>query len=123
MGLPPSDPERRHEWLKGLEDATNLGAFVEGKLAGHLALIPGNRMAEMCCFVHQDFRRRGVAMALGRTAVEECHKAGIAAMWVLIDSGNLSARNGLLKFGFHAAWEDLREGQYVLPIRKAEAAA
>lgn len=121
MGLPPGDPEKRREWLADLRKGVNLVAFVDGQLAGHLALMPGPDIAEIACFVHQDFRRRGVATALMRQAVKEAEEAGLSAIWVLIDSSNDAARQGLRNFGFRAAWEDLREAQYVLPVLKAVA--
>ena len=71
QGLPPINPERRKAWLLKLRCGVNLVAFLEGKLAGHLALVPIGDAAELTCFVHQDFRRRGVATALTLEAVEE----------------------------------------------------
>jgi ribosomal protein S18 acetylase RimI-like enzyme len=118
MGLPPADPVERRAWLAGLRNGVNLVAFVNDSLAGHLALMPGPDFAELACFVHQDFRRRGVATALVRQSVREAEAAGLSAIWVLIDSSNTAARQGLRNFGFRAAWEDLREAQYVLPVPK-----
>ncbi len=119
MGLPSSNPAQRRAWLADLRKGINLVAFVDGRLAGHLALMPGPEIAELACFVHQDFRRRGVALALAGQAVKEAEAAGMSAIWVLIDSSNAAAREGLRKFGFRAAWEDLQEAQYVHPLRKA----
>jgi GNAT superfamily N-acetyltransferase len=109
MGLPPSDPERRKDWLKTLLGGINLIAMCEDQPAGHLALMLGGRSAEMAIFVHQAFRRRGVATALANEAVRVCRQKGLHALWVLISSDNNAARRGLLNYGFHTAWESLGE--------------
>ncbi len=116
LGLPPRDPERRSAWLDHLETGINLLAFVEGKVVGHLALMPSGQSAEMALFVHEDFRRQGVAKALVEAAAEEARARGLRHLWVLISSYNSPARNGLCKFGFKAAWEDLGEMQMVLAL-------
>jgi len=114
LGLPPAEPSRRQAWLRSLSDAVNLIAFVDGKLAGHLALLAVDEdAAEVMCFVHQDFRRQGIATALCRAARDEAKEAGYQRISVFINSHNLGARHGLLRFGFEPVWEDLEEAEYV----------
>lgn len=114
LGLPPKEESRRRVWLTTLRASVNLGAFVDGKLAGHLALLPVDAdAAELMCFVHQNFRRQGVATSLCRTALEEAKEAGYQRLSVFINTHNLGARHGLLKFGFEPVWEDLEEAEYV----------
>jgi RimJ/RimL family protein N-acetyltransferase len=114
LGLPPKEPSRRTAWLKTLQDSLNLAAFVEDKLAGHVALLAiDDDSAELMCFVHQDFRRQGVATALLRNALDHARKAGYQRISVFINTHNLGARHGLLKFGFEPVWEDLEEAEYL----------
>jgi RimJ/RimL family protein N-acetyltransferase len=114
LGLPPAEPSRCQAWLRTLNEAVNLVAFVDGKLAGHLALLAVDEdAAELMCFAHQDFRRQGVATALCRAARDEAKEAGYQRISVFINSHNLGARRGLLKFGFEPVWEDLEEAEYV----------
>jgi RimJ/RimL family protein N-acetyltransferase len=115
-GLPPADADRRHAWLNELRQGINLVAIVENELAGHLALMSIGDAAELTCFVHQHFRRRGLATALARAAVEEAQAVGYHRISVFIDTHNLGARRGLLKLGFRTVWEDLEEGEYVYPL-------
>ena len=114
LGLPPRAAERRQGWLRSLRNALNLVAEVEGKLAGHLALLAVDQSAaELMCFVHQDFRRQGIATALCRVALDQAKAAGYQRISVFINTHNRRARRGLLKFGFEPVWEDLEEAEYV----------
>ena len=116
LGLPPVDPERRKVWLAELSRGMNFGAFAGDLLAGHLALLPTGDRAELVCFVHQDYRRRGIAWALAEAAVEAARPAGIKSIWVLVDNMNFAARRGLTKFGFRLTWEDQREAEFVYDL-------
>ena len=114
LGLPPKEPARRRAWLATVRDSVNLVASAGGQLAGHAALLAvDDDSAELMCFVHQDSRRQGVATALARAALAEAKEAGYQRISVFINTHNLGARRGLLKFGFEPAWEDLEEAEYV----------
>ena len=112
LGLPPRDAARRATWLAGLREGINLVAFAAGKLVGHLVLLSLGETAEMSAFVHQDFRRQGIGTAMVFAAVEQGRAAGYTRLVVFIDTRNRAARQGLLKFGFRATWEDLQEAEY-----------
>ena len=114
LGLPPKEESRRRAWLSTLRTAVNLVAFVDGKLAGHAALLAvDDDSAEMMCFVHQDFRRQGVGTSLARGVMDQAKERGYQRISVLINTHNPGARRGLLKFGFEPVWEDLEEAEYV----------
>ena len=100
LGLPPRAAERRQAWLRSLRNALNLVAEVESA-------------AELMCFVHQDFRRQGIATALCCVALDQAKAAGYQRISVFINTHNRAARRGLLKFGFEPVWEDLEEAEYV----------
>ena len=114
LGLPPKEASRRAAWLRTLRTADNLVAFADGTLAGHAALLAvDDDSAEFMCFVHQDFRRQGIATSLARAAMEHAKEAGYQRVSVFINTHNLDARRGLLKFGFEPVWEDLEEAEYM----------
>lgn len=114
LGLPPKEASRRAAWLRTLRTADNLVAFAGGQLAGHAALLAvDNDSAEFICFVHQNFRRQGIGTSLARAAMEHAKDAGYQRISVFINSHNLGARRGLLKFGFEPVWEDLEEAEYI----------
>ena len=116
LGLPPRDAARRSAWLDHLWTGINVVAVIEGRVAGHLALMPSGQAAEMALFVHQDFRRQGVGAALFPAAAEEARARGLRHLWVLVSNDNFPARAGLRRFGFRPAWEDLGEVQMILPL-------
>jgi ribosomal protein S18 acetylase RimI-like enzyme len=116
LGLPPGASERRQAWLTSLQAGINLVALVEDRIAGHLALMPAEQAAEMAVFVHQEFRRQGLASSLTTAAVELARARGLRALWVLISSSNVAARNGLRNFGFRTAWESMGEVQMVYAL-------
>ena len=109
LGLPPRDSIRRQAWLASLRTDTNFVASLEGRIVGHLALMPVGHSAEMALFVHQDFRRQGIATALARAAVEDARSQGLRFIWVWISGNNSAARIGLYKFRFHTVQESLGE--------------
>jgi RimJ/RimL family protein N-acetyltransferase len=114
LGLPPKEASRRQAWLRTLRTADNVVAFVDGKLAGHAALLAvDDDSAEMMCFVHQDFRGRGVGTSLARAVIQHAKENGYQRVSVFINTHNLGARRGLLQFGFEPVWEDLEEAEYV----------
>src|SRR5437667_9253087 len=84
LGLPPPDPTLRRYWLEELRRGINLVAYVDGALVGHLTLLPTGGAVEMMTFVHQGFRRQGVATALTKAAIEEAELGGFYYIWLLI---------------------------------------
>lgn len=104
MGLPPSDADRRRQWLSGLlKEGINLVAHTDDRAVGHLALMRDGTSAEMAVFVHQDWRRRGIGTELATSAIPIARQAGINRMWVLISTENAGAIQGLMKLGFRKA--------------------
>jgi len=103
LGLPPREEETRREWIEGaLMHRMNLAAFSPaGAAAGHCFLVsdkPGS--AEMAIFVHQEFRRRGVATALVKAVLEWGGVEGLRRVWTLTGSDNTPALRLQEKFGF-----------------------
>jgi len=114
FGVPTPDPILRRYWLKELRQGINLVAHVDGTVAGHLVLLPtGSGAVQMMAYIHQDFRRQGVATALTTAAIEEAGLDGFHYIWLLIAKANLAAQRWLQKLGFRIQWEDEREVQFL----------
>jgi ribosomal protein S18 acetylase RimI-like enzyme len=116
LGLPPAAAAERKEWLDSLRRGLNLVACIDGRIAGHLAMLGTGGAAEIVLYVHQDFRGRGVAPALLREAAEAARQAGHSYVWLLVAKTNLAAQRLLRRLRFRVAWEDLHEMQFMLPI-------
>jgi ribosomal protein S18 acetylase RimI-like enzyme len=116
LGLPPRDSIRRKAWLRNLRGGVNFVAYVEGRLAGHLALLPTGGATEMVAYVHQNYRRQGVATAMTKAAIEEARSAGFAYIWLLVARDNIAAQRGLKKLRFRVAWQDPHEMQFLCPV-------
>lgn len=121
LSLPPIDLEMRAKWLdKFRQDGINFiavsGHEHNDRIAGHLALMPCGRTAEMAVFVRKDQRHQGIGKALAGAAVEEARRRGLRSIWVLISSSNAAAWQGLRKFGFHTTWESQGEVQLTFPL-------
>jgi ribosomal protein S18 acetylase RimI-like enzyme len=112
LGLPPPDPARRKKWLEDLREGINLVAYVNGTLAGHLVLLSTGDALELVAYVHQDFRRQGVATALTHAALAEARTGGYSKIWLLIAKDNIAAQRALQKLGFGIDWEDMHELQF-----------
>src|SRR5437879_4160837 len=91
LGLPPPDPARRKKWLEELREGINLVAYADGTLAGHLVLLPTGGALELVAYVHQDFRRQGVATALANAAIAEARTGGYSKIWLLVAKDNIAA--------------------------------
>lgn len=105
FGLPPGNPLRRKMWLNQILRGVNLAAFSEEQIVGHMFLIPGGESTEMAVFVHQSFRRQGIARELFQVAVEEARALGLHSMWVLAGGDNYEVRAAMRSFGFRVSAE------------------
>jgi ribosomal protein S18 acetylase RimI-like enzyme len=119
MGLPPADPILRSYWIENLGRGINLVAYAGAKLVGHCVLLPTGGAAEMIVYVHQDFRREGVATALSKAAIEEARNAGFSYVWLMVSKTNFEAQHFLRKLRFRVAWQDLHEMQFLRPTAAA----
>jgi RimJ/RimL family protein N-acetyltransferase len=103
LGLPPSGEEQRCEWIDvALSHKMNLAAFSPaGAAVGHCFLVADEAgSAELAIFVHQEFRRRGVATALVKAVLEWGGVEGLRRVWTLTGSENTAALRLQERFGF-----------------------
>lgn len=130
-----SDPVRvkdREEWLMHHE-LTGYPVFVAAEIGsdqvmGYLSLSPWRagrdalkHTAEISYYVHEDYRRRGVAAALMKHAIEECAGLEIDRLLAILLDINEPSISLLEKFGFErwghfpgvAKLKGLRAGQYI----------
>ncbi len=102
QGLPPRELRRIAHWLAPLHDKARALLAVEGeRVAAHAILCPiSEASVEYTIFVHQDFRRQGVATALSRLAIEWAREAGFAQLYISTELSNQAALGLYRKVGF-----------------------
>lgn len=103
QGLPPYSEEARRQWIRQLLNRShNFGAFSSGwRLVGHAILAPAREgEAEVAYFVHQKFRRRGVATRLVKAALERAHELHCQRVWATVEAGNIPSVKLLRSLGF-----------------------
>src|SRR5262249_40365630 len=105
FGLPPGDTLRRGLWLDQVLRGVNFVAFHDNEIVGHIFLMGEGETAEMAIFVHQDFRRQGVAAELFDAALAEARVLRLRSLWVLVGSDNHAVRAAMRSFGFRVSSE------------------
>lgn len=101
QGLPP-EPPGIDRWLdRVLGTGEHLGVEMDGRLRGHLMLIPmdGNRF-ELANFLHQNIRNRGIGTMLNRVALDVARDRGVHRVWLCVEPSNRAAVRSYEKAGF-----------------------
>jgi len=97
-GLPPrEDPE---PWLVALRGCPAFLVETEGQVVGHGILCLSGDGAELALFVHQDWRRRGIAGELLTALVAEARALGLSDVWGAAERWNATMRRLASSFGF-----------------------
>jgi RimJ/RimL family protein N-acetyltransferase len=102
QGLPPLTPAGIARWLdRVLASGEHLLVEVEGRLSGHLMLVPiGGETVELANFLHQSIRNRGIGTAINRLGVERAREAGYRRVWLSVEPSNRPALRSYEKAGF-----------------------
>jgi RimJ/RimL family protein N-acetyltransferase len=120
QGMPPFDKEACVNWIAQLiKNAENFLAWREGRVIGHVALIPDFKKgdAEYLIFVNQSNRGRGVGTELTRTAIEKAKALGLTVIWLSVNRYNFRAVRLYRKFGFQfRGCLDLSERMMILEL-------
>lgn len=101
QGLPPAGTGLRH-WLdRVLALGSHLVAEVDGKVVGHVMLIPqDDSTVELANFLHQSIRNRGIGTELNRLAVDLAREQGYGRVWLSVEPSNRAAVRSYEKAGF-----------------------
>ena len=103
LGLPPLTRECIERWIDYLvENGCNFVAEHNGRIVGHVAVIPLNnqREVELDIFVWRPYQGRGIGQELLRYAIEFCRQKRFRGIMVATDCSNLRAKRLFRKFGF-----------------------
>ncbi len=95
-----------------------------GRLVGNLSLIPftqrGRRVYLIAnVAVHPDQRRRGIARALTRAALQQLHRSGFELPWLQVRDDNPSAIELYQSLGFHERYRRTTWQTEIQPVPDA----
>lgn len=119
QGLPPSDVETRHNWVRGLMNrGINFAVWVDDKIVGHSSLICDldKKDGEYIIFVVTPFRKRGLGSELTKMAVERARDTGLKTLWLTVESYNFRAIRLYQKVGFEFCGGDELERTMALAL-------
>ncbi len=88
------------EWLDGLAAFPNFLAVAGDTIVGHGFLRPEGEKGEVAVFVHQDYRRRGIARRLLEVLVEEARHLQLRRIWGITDASNIPMLRLARSLGF-----------------------
>lgn len=94
QGLPPQDPEACRRWVdRLLKEGENFLAWREGRVIGHVAVIPDHekRDGELLIFVERANRNRGVGKMLTEQAIQRARELGLETVWLTVEIYNFRA--------------------------------
>ncbi len=102
QGLPPRSPPEVRRWLgRVLGTGEHLAVEVDGRLCGHVMLIPMDGDAvELANFLHQSIRNRGIGTAANQVALDLARRSGHRAVWLSVEPSNRAAVRSYEKVGF-----------------------
>jgi ribosomal protein S18 acetylase RimI-like enzyme len=103
QGMPPLERGACQKWIeKLLETGANFLAWREGKVIGHVVIIPDIRArdGEYLIFISQDDRNRGVGSQLTQTVLDHAKTLGLKKIWLTVGAYNFIAIRLYQKFGF-----------------------
>lgn len=101
QGLPPVE-KNLDRWLdRVLSGGDHLGVIVDGRLLGHVMLLPidGHR-GELANFLHQSIRNRGIGTAINRIALQLASDRAMQSVWLCVEPFNRPAVRSYEKAGF-----------------------
>ncbi|RLI77803.1 GNAT family N-acetyltransferase [Archaeoglobales archaeon] len=101
LGLPPESEEEIERWIDFLSsNGLSIVAEMDGRIVGHLAIVPEGEAAHLTIFVHKDFQNRGIGQKMVSAVVEMCRDAGYERIIVTTDRNNMRAIHVFEKTGF-----------------------
>jgi len=107
QSLPPSGVPRIAHWLVQLQLKSRCLLALEGdRVVAHAILHPlSETQADLVVFVHQDYRRRGLGLAVSSLAVELARQAGLSELLLTTEVSNRAAIGLYRKLGFEISRE------------------
>ncbi len=107
FGLPPSSKNAIQAWLDYLEkEGYSIVAEHNGRIVGHLALVPFNEDLELCMFISRNYQNRGIGRHMVSFAIEFARTLGYRGLVLTTEKHNKRALHVFHRAGFEVCGEE-----------------
>ncbi len=101
QGIPPVGEDAVRSWVSGLLDGPDVVALHDGRVVGHVSLVPGEAEGhELAIFVHQDYQGVGVGSHLLAAGLDRARECGVDRVWLTVERQNRRAKRLYRRAGF-----------------------
>ena len=120
QGLPPATDHAIDRWLDhALKGGIHLLVEIDGRIAGHVMLIPRDdpKSVELANFLHQSVRGRGVGTAMNRLAIAMAQLHGYERVWLSVEPSNTAAIRSYQRAGLEIVKRTMFAHEIEMEIR------
>ncbi len=102
LGLPPVSKPAIETWVDFILDSGfSLVAECDGKIVGHVAIIPaGNGTGELCIFILRDYQNLGIGQRMMKEIIRMAKERGMRGIFLTTSRCNVRAIHVFKKMGF-----------------------
>lgn len=101
QGVPPADDDAVDEWLSTVLSGPSVVAWHDGRVVGHLTLVPDRTGEhELGLFVAREYREAGVGTELLRAGLAHARETAVSTVWLSVARSNEDARRLFCRAGF-----------------------
>ncbi len=102
LGLPPVSKPAIETWVDFILDSGfSLVAECDGKIVGHVAIIPaGNGTGELCIFILRGYQNMGLGQRMMKEIIEMAKEKGFRGIFLTTSRCNVRAIHVFKKMGF-----------------------
>lgn len=101
QGVPPRSEEAIRAWLDDLLNGTDVVARHDGRIVGHVSLVPdGTGRHELSIFVQDEYQNRGIGTALLSAGLGQAQLDGVEDVWLSVKTSDRRLQRFYSRAGF-----------------------
>ena len=101
QGVPPREAAAIRTWLEDLLDGTDVVARHDGRIVGHVSLVPdGTGRHELSIFVQDEYQNRGIGTALLSAGLGQARIDGVDDVWLSVKTSDRRLQRFYSRAGF-----------------------
>ncbi len=119
LGLPPVSKPAIEAWVEFiLESGFSIVAECDGKIVGHVAVIPaGDGTGELCIFILREYQNRGIGQKLMEEIIKMSMERGMRGIFLTTSRCNVRAIHVFKKMGFRVV-DSCYDYEMYLPLKE-----